>query len=242
MDPFFIAVAFFLGLAAKRVGLPPLTGFLISGFVLHAFGFQGGEALEKFSGIGVLLLLFTIGIKLKSKSLLRTEVWAGTSVHMAITVVILSLIFLVLGAVGMPLFVSMHLGMFALLAFALSFSSTVFAVKVLEERGELDALHGRTAIIVLIMQNLFAVIFMSVALGKIPSPWALALIPALILLRPLLHWLVENNNAPTSRDWNATTAMETGRFLVKSWMHQFQFLVFQPLSNNLARKPPAIAV
>ena len=41
-----------------------------------------------------------------------------------------------------------------MLAFALRFSSTVFVVKLLEEKGEMEALHGRIAIGILVMQNL----------------------------------------------------------------------------------------
>lgn len=48
-----------------------------------------------------------------------------------------------------------------LLGFALSFSSTVFAVKVLEERSELSSFYGRVAVGILVMQDVFAVIFLS---------------------------------------------------------------------------------
>lgn len=57
-----------------------------------------------------------------------------------------------------------------MIAFALSFSSTVFAVKVLEERGEMSSLHGRISIGILIMQDIFAVLFLTISTGKIPSP------------------------------------------------------------------------
>jgi predicted Kef-type K+ transport protein len=53
------------------------------------------------------------------------------------------------------------------LGFALAFSSTVFAVKVLEEKGDLTAFYGRIAIGILIMQDLFAVLFLSASDGKI---------------------------------------------------------------------------
>ena len=76
-----------------------------------------------------------------------------------------------------------------LIAFALSFSSTVFAVKVLEEKGEMSSLHGRVAIGILIMQDFFAVLFLTVSMGKLPSPWALALL-GLPLMRPLLTALM----------------------------------------------------
>ena len=77
MDVLLIAVAFFFGLLAKQFGLPPLVGFLISGFVLHAFRQRGGETLDTISNLGVTLMLYTIGLKLRLRGLLRPEVWAG---------------------------------------------------------------------------------------------------------------------------------------------------------------------
>ena len=55
-----------------------------------------------------------------------------------------------------------------LLAFALSFSSTVFAVKTLSESGETGSMHGRLAIGILIMQDIFAVLFLTLSTGKLP--------------------------------------------------------------------------
>ena len=71
-----LGVAFALGLAARSLGLPPLVGFLLSGFVLNALGFSGSETLDQIGDAGVLLLLFGIGLKLHIKSLLRPEIWA----------------------------------------------------------------------------------------------------------------------------------------------------------------------
>ena len=90
MDPAFIAVAFVFGLAARQVKLPPLVGYLLAGFALQQWGFRGGEILESVADSGVLLLLFCIGLKLRVSSLLRPEVWAGASLHMAITVAVLA--------------------------------------------------------------------------------------------------------------------------------------------------------
>jgi predicted Kef-type K+ transport protein len=86
MDPLWIAVAFVLGFVARQVGLPPLIGFLAAGFVLKAFGVEAGEALDDIADLGVYLLLFTIGLKLRVRSLLRPEIWAGTTLHMAVTI------------------------------------------------------------------------------------------------------------------------------------------------------------
>ena len=55
MDPLWIAIAFVLGFAVKQVGLPPLVGFLAAGFVLNAFGIEGGETLDQIADFGVLL-------------------------------------------------------------------------------------------------------------------------------------------------------------------------------------------
>ena len=86
MDVLLIAVAFFFGLLAQQFGLPPLVGFLISGFVLHAFRQRGGETPDTISNLGGTLMLFTIGLKPRLRGLLRPQVWAGTSLHSAGTV------------------------------------------------------------------------------------------------------------------------------------------------------------
>ena len=51
----------------------------------------------------------------------------------------------------------------------MSFSSTVVAVKALQESGEVGALHGRVAVEILIMQDLVAVMFLTASTGKLPS-------------------------------------------------------------------------
>jgi predicted Kef-type K+ transport protein len=78
MDALFLAIAVFFGLLAQQVGLPPLVGFPLSGFVLHALGLGGSETLENLSNLNVTLMLFAIGLKLRLRGLLRPEIWAGT--------------------------------------------------------------------------------------------------------------------------------------------------------------------
>ncbi len=192
MDPVWIALAFILGFAVRQVGLPPLVGFLAAGFVLNAFGVQGGETIQEVSEFGVMLLLFSIGLKLRIKSLLRPEVWGGTSLHMLVTVVVFGMGIYGLSLAGFSVFSGLDLGVSLVLAFALSFSSTVFAVKVLEEKGEMASLHGRTAIGILIMQDLIAVLFLTFSTGKLPSPWALALV-GLLLVRPLIMAVIDRS-------------------------------------------------
>ena len=173
MTPILITVAFILGFLARQVGLPPLVGFLIAGFVLNGFGIEGGEALQTLADLGVTLLLFSIGLKLDLKSLAKPEVWAGASLHMIITVVAFGAGVFGLGMLGLPFFTDLTFPLAVLIAFALSFSSTVFAVKILEEKGEMGAMHGQVSIGILIMQDIFAVLFLTFSLGKLPSPWAI---------------------------------------------------------------------
>ena len=146
MDAPLIIVAFILGFGARVMGLPPLVGYLVAGFALNAmaepvmerYGIDvtGGRLIGELADLGVMLLLFSIGLKLKIGSLLRREVWAGTSAHMIATVIVFGTGLFVLAALGLPRFTDLDWKLSLLVAFALSFSSTVFAVKVLEDAGE----------------------------------------------------------------------------------------------------------
>ena len=82
--------------------------------------------------LGVLLLLFTIGLKLKVKNLLKPEIWLGSSLHMLITTIVFGFLIFGLSLAGFSKFTSLSIETCFLIAFALSFSSTIFAVKILE--------------------------------------------------------------------------------------------------------------
>jgi predicted Kef-type K+ transport protein len=170
--------------------LPPLIGFLAAGFALSAMGMQNTEVLQKIADLGVTLLLFTIGLKLHIRDLAAPVVWLTTTVHMALIVGIVALLVLLLSVLGIGKFAGLDMNTALLIGFALSFSSTVFAVKVLEARGEMGSVHGRVAIGLLIVQDIIAVVFIAISAGKLPSPWAVLLF-ALIPLRPLLFRLLE---------------------------------------------------
>jgi glutathione-regulated potassium-efflux system ancillary protein KefC len=185
-----IAIAFAAGLIAKQQGLPPLVGYLLAGFVLHGLGAEEGPVIEALSELGVTLLLFTIGLKLKLKSLAAPQVWGVASLHMLAVVAVFVPLLLAEAKLGLPYLADVDMGAALVLAFALSFSSTVFAVKVLEEKGEMTSLYGTIAIGILIMQDLAAVLFLAFSAGKAPSPWALLLL-GLLFARPLLNWLIE---------------------------------------------------
>ena len=189
-DVAWISIAFALGLLSRSVGLPPLVGFLATGFLLNAYGIASGEMLAKLSDLGITLLLFTVGLKLNLRTLAMPQVWAVTGLHMSSIVVIFGFAIYALALSGVPFFSDLALSHALLIAFALSFSSTVFVVKALEEKGEMASLHGRIAVGILIMQDIVAVVFIAISTGQWPSAWALSIL-LLFPLRPVLHLLLQ---------------------------------------------------
>ncbi len=183
-----LSFAFTFGLLVKQVGLPPLVGFLAAGFALNAFGPMvglpdyAGPILEHVAHLGVLLLLFTVGLKLKLRNLVEPVVVGGALIHFSVTVAVFF--------AGIALFLSVDTRTALLLAIALAFSSTVLAAKVLEAKRELRAFHGRVAIGILIIQDLIALAVLSVSADQTPNFWAVWIL-ALPLLRPLFFWLLD---------------------------------------------------
>ena len=182
----YLGAALLGGLVAVLLRLPPLVGFLAAGFALGAAGAPELPYLPAIADFGVILLLFAIGLKLDARTLLRKEIWLTTTLHLAISVAIAVGFLGLLAVVGITLVADATLGSLALVGLALSFSSTVFVVKVLDDRSDTTALYGRIAVGVLVMQDVAAVVFLSLSSGRAPSPWAFAL----LLLVPgawLLH-------------------------------------------------------
>jgi len=189
-DVTWITLAFSLGFLARTINLPPLVGFLATGFLLNYLGFTSGETLQKLADLGITLLLFTVGLKLNVTVLKRPQVWSVTLLHISIIIALFGAIIFALALMKVPLFVELDFKLSLLIAFALSFSSTVFVVKSLEDSGEMKSLHGRIAIGILVMQDIAAVIFIAASTAKLPSAWALLLF-LLFPLRPVFHHLLQ---------------------------------------------------
>jgi predicted Kef-type K+ transport protein len=184
LDPLIILLAFLGGLAFRSIGYPPLPGYLIAGFIAHGLGIGNPEVILTIANLGVLLLLFTIGLEISLKDIAAPQVWAIASLHMVV-VVPLTALFIILAAAVFPVLHLTDPHTDLLLALALSFSSTVFAVKAFEDRGEQATYHASLAIGILILQDVVAVAALVYLSGNNPSFWALGL-PLLILARPLL--------------------------------------------------------
>ncbi|MGC8876401.1 cation:proton antiporter [Thermus sp.] len=175
MEALWVGVAFALGLVASRQGVPPLVGYLGAGFLLHGLGFRETAFLAQAAEIGVLLLLFSVGLKLRLRDLLDPRVLGVGGAHL--------LLFGLLAFLLVPN---------PPLALALAFSSTVLVAKLLENKKELTTYHGRLAIGILVLQDLVAVGLLGLYGAKELSPWAVFLL-FLPLLRFGVGWLLERS-------------------------------------------------
>lgn len=172
----FLVGAVIGGLLAAAVRLPPLVGYLVAGFALGTLGAPEPDGLEAVADLGVVLLLFAIGLKFDARTLLRKEIWLTTSVHLVLSTAVGMGFLGLLAVIGPSLVADESVGALALVGFALTFSSTVFVVKVLDDRSDTTSLYGRIAVGVLVLQDVAAVLFMALVGGHAPSPWALALV------------------------------------------------------------------
>jgi predicted Kef-type K+ transport protein len=186
-----VGFAFLFGLALSRIGLPPMVGFLLAGFAYNIAGLPEPQGLGFVADLGITLLLFTIGLKLDIKGLAKSEIWATSIAHIVLSTLLFSGVILI----GQKLFpiklLDLSLAQAVILGFAFSFSSTVFAVKVLEEKGDVTAFYGKVAIGILVMQDVFAVVYLAVSEGQYPNLWAFSLL-LLPLLRKVLFKLLDH--------------------------------------------------
>ncbi len=182
-----LIVACAFGALAQRCRLPVFVGYLAAGWCLGFLGQSVTPLLEQASMLGVLFLLFTVGMHLNPSTLLRREVWAGGGLHIVISTTIFVITCL---SFHLALQQALYLGLL------LSLSSTVIAAKDLESRDELGSPHGRVAIGILILQDLVAVALLSFTGNSHFNPWLFAALPLIFVAMPLLRRLAERNESP----------------------------------------------
>jgi predicted Kef-type K+ transport protein len=191
MDFIWILFAFICGLAAKSVSFPPSIGYLLAGFALNFLGYQADDSLKVLSDLGITLMLFTIGLKLNVKSLFKREVWLTSSLHTIVWIIFTVVIIKAFAILAIGYFAELDIITATLIAFALSFSSTVCVIKLLEENGEMRTRHGKLAVGILVIQDIIAVAFLVFATGKTPSLWAFVLL-LLFLIKPLINKVIDH--------------------------------------------------
>lgn len=186
----------------NRLGLSSVIGYLVAGVIIGPGGLaliRDPEGILHFAEIGVVLLLFIIGLELQLKRLwvMRKSVFGLGSLQLAITSMALSL---PLWALGLGPVAALLIG------FSLALSSTAFVLQLLAEKKQLNHAHGRAAFGVLLFQDLAVIpviAYLSIAGSGDSSGMNLlvvlavvaALVIARFLLRPLLRLIARTGIA-----------------------------------------------
>jgi len=195
-----VAVAIPVVVLAQRLRVPSVVGFLLTGLFIgpHALGLIGdSQEVRGLAEIGVLLLLFTIGLELSLSRVFRMRriVLQGGGVQVVGTILVVTGV--VVWVTDVPPLQAVFFGSLVAL------SSTAIVLRVYAERGELDTPHGRVAVAILLFQDLCIVPLMLLApllagaqqglgAGLVDVLLPLAIVGSLVLGgRLLIPWLLE---------------------------------------------------
>src|SRR5689334_918419 len=130
----------------SRARIPPIVGLLITGVLCgpYGFGLIGDlEQVHALAEVGVVLLLFTIGLEFSVQQLvrLRTFLLGGGGLQVGLSILLTLLIARLAG---------LHVNVGILLGMLVALSSTAIVIRLLADRGEVDAPHGHAALGILI--------------------------------------------------------------------------------------------
>ena len=166
-----------------RLRIPTIIGFLITGVVAgpHGLGLvSDAHEVEAMAELGVVLLLFTIGLEFSVRELnrMRTPILVGGSVQVVATLA---------AATGGALYLGLPPGPAVFMGFLAALSSTAIVLKLMQEKAQMDSAQGRVVLAMLIFQDVIAVVMLLVApllagggAGQGPG-WGLALKGLLVL-------------------------------------------------------------
>jgi len=165
-----LGLAVLVILAFQRLNLPTILGFLLSGAIAGPYGLslvQASHEVDILAEIGVILLLFVIGLQFSLKSLaaIKRGVFIGGGLQVLITIGVVALL-----AKGFGYETSNAI----FLGFLFSLSSTAIVLKLLQERGEITAPHGKLALAILIFQDIIVVpmiLFTPIIAGESKNVW-----------------------------------------------------------------------
>jgi Kef-type K+ transport system membrane component KefB len=151
-----LAIATGVGFFALKLRQPLIIAFIIVGIAVGPAGVNvvnASEQLELFAELGIALLLFVVGLKLDPHEIQAVGPVALTT-GMGQILITGSLGYLMAIGLGLSSISAFYVGI------ALTFSSTIIIVKLLSDRREIDALHGRIALGILIVQDIVVVLVM----------------------------------------------------------------------------------
>lgn len=143
-------IIFLLG----KLKIPPIVGFLIAGTVIGPYGIgliKSPHDVEIIAEIGVILLMFTIGIEFSIPRLLalKKEVFLLGTLQVTLTILTIAII--------SQFVLNMELNNAIFNGFIVALSSTAIVMKLLSDRGELNTPHGKICLGILLFQDLCVV-------------------------------------------------------------------------------------
>ncbi len=187
----------------RKINLPSVLGYLLVGMVAghHTLGLiSESAAIEQIAEIGVVFLLFTIGLEVSIPKLMSMK-------HIVFGIGLAQVLISTFSTMGLAIWLGMSWQAAFAVGGALSLSSTAIVVKQLTEQHELHSRHGHIALGVLLFQDLAVVPFLvlipifavpesgslvvpiSVALLKGAFAFALIYVVGTYLIRPVTHWV-----------------------------------------------------
>ncbi len=191
------------------IKIPSIVGFLITGLVAgpHGLGLvSASEEIEVLAEVGVVLLLFTIGMEFSFSAFkqMKKNLLLGGGLQVGLTT-------LLVGGIG--LYMNLPLGTAVFDGMLVALSSTAIVLNLLQSRGELDAPHGRTSLGVLIFQDIAVIPMLLIspllaggAAASGESGWLLLAKGAAVIVlmvaaaRWLVPWVLERTVAARNRE------------------------------------------
>jgi Kef-type K+ transport system membrane component KefB len=198
-----IVAAWLIGVVAEFFKQPLILAYLAAGFIVGPFGIkliESRESIEVISRLGLVLLLFMIGLEIDLKKILS----AGRLIIVTSHIQIIGCFLLGLAVFKLLGFSLAKHNLDALyLGLGLCLSSTVIIVKVLHEKSELDTFSGRLTLGVLVLQDLFAILFLAIqpnlqdasvlllatSLGRVAALVAIAFAASRYALPPIFKYV-----------------------------------------------------
>jgi CPA2 family monovalent cation:H+ antiporter-2 len=200
-------IVIILGLAVvvilvfQRIKLPTILGFLITGVIAGPNGLgliapSHTHEVEILAEIGVILLLFIIGIEfsLRTLSAIKRAVFLGGAVQVGLTILAVALLVQLFGFGWAEA---------VFLGFLFSLSSTAIVLTLLQEKGDINSPHGRIVLAILIFQDIIVVpmmLFTPLIAGQTDDVWTslllmglkglLVIVFVIVSARYIMPWLL----------------------------------------------------
>lgn len=190
-----LLVSVFIIVVFQRLKVPSIIGFLLAGMVVGPYGFNlvsGTEQIEILSEIGIIFLMFMIGIELSIKELVAMwrKVFIGGGLQVFGTILLVTAIGILM---KQPLNSSIFFG------FLFSLSSTAIVLQLLQARREIKTTYGKTSVGILIFQDIIVVpmiLLTPILAGKADNIWLeigvlfLKIIAVLVVVLLLARYVV----------------------------------------------------